>query len=690
MEVIFLGKWTEYVERGCLEQSISIMKPDNELFEVRIIPSDRKKTMSGYFRDVNALEKAFETVNLNDTNVYITLNRLNDACFSRLQRDRFRAGATTTSDTDVIRREWMFVDLDPVRATGVSSTAEEKAAAKVMAKEVHDYLRDLGFSEPIGADSGNGYHMLYRIDLPNDSDSQKLVERCLKVLSLIFDNDQVKIDTVNANASRICKLYGTLAQKGTWSEERPHRLSHIFQSSYGITEVQYLKKLAAELGEPEEQTQRSRQYENFDLLPWMQEHGLQICNERDGDECKIYALQECPFDHSHQNGDSKIFHYRNGAIAFKCHHNSCKGRKWQDVRKLFEPDAYDHVDDGHIDDGYKQYKANREKMSAEDYVELSADQEVPQEPMFYTAEMVLNLPEQNEEFIKTGCTQIDRKLRGLKKGAISVLSGCRSSAKSTWLNQVVLTAIQNNETVVMYSGELEQRTVFKWMFLQAAGNANREGDNEGFYYTPKDVKAKIAKWMGGKLYLYNNRYGNNFSAMRKVLLKQIKDTRADLVILDNLMTLDIREMNPADKYAAQSAFVQSLKRIAMQTNTHIIFVAHPRKTIGFLRLEDISGSGDIVNAVDNAFIIHRRNTDFETRYKEFTKVTLQACDNVIEICKDRENGTQDFFIPLWYDAKSKRLKNSSDEYVVYGWGSQTEPKQDDFIDIPEGLDLPFD
>ena len=31
----------------------------------------------------------------------------------------------------------------------------------------------------------------------------------------------------------------------------------------------------------------------------------------------------------------------NGAIGFNCFHNSCNGHTWQDVRLLFEPDAYD-------------------------------------------------------------------------------------------------------------------------------------------------------------------------------------------------------------------------------------------------------------------------------------------------------------------------------------------------------------
>ena len=40
--------------------------------------------------------------------------------------------------------------------------------------------------------------------------------------------------------------------------------------------------------------------------------------------------------------------------------------------------------------------------------------------------------------------------------------------------------------------------------------------------------------------------------------------------------------------------------------------------------------------------------------------------NVVEICKDRENGTQDVFIPLYFDKQRKRLQNAEDEVVDYG------------------------
>ena len=46
---------------------------------------------------------------------------------------------------------------------------------------------------------------------------------------------------------------------------------------------------------------------------------------------------------------------------------------------------------------------------------------------------------------------------------------------------------------------------------------------------------------------------------------------------------------------------------------------------------------------------------------------IYMATNVIEIAKDRDGGTQDVFIPLWYELETKRLKNYQSENVIYGW-----------------------
>ena len=133
----------------------------------------------------------------------------------------------TTSDEDMIRRIGLLVDFDPIRPAGVSSTDEEKAAAWQVASACLEWLTARGWPRPVVADSGNGFHLLWRIDLPNDIASRDLIKQVLINLGERFSDHLVAVDAANFNAARICKLYGTVARKGFALSDRPHRMSKI-------------------------------------------------------------------------------------------------------------------------------------------------------------------------------------------------------------------------------------------------------------------------------------------------------------------------------------------------------------------------------------------------------------------------------------------------------------------------------
>lgn len=691
-----MGKWDEYVRADDIRKTIEILKPNNEPFEVRIISGTGGKPISGYFTDAETLLQKFDSVDLRGANVYITLNRINEACMSRIQHERFLQAKVTTSDTDITEYSWLFIDVDPVRASGVSSSKEELLAAQKMARQIYLYLQGLGFENPVKALSGNGCHMLYKVYLKNTSENRELIQKCLQVLANLFDTEQVKIDTTNYNPARVCKLHGTLAQKGANTKERPHRFSRIFTDDLDvkITEKKYLEKLVAQLPEnPQPERRNTYTPENsFDLEDFLSRHGLTY-KKRQGDRAVIYSLDKCPFDDTHVDGDSKIFLYPNGAIAFKCHHNSCAGKKWQDVRQLFEPDAYNKTyaqDDGHIEAGWQQH--NRDKEPAQ----IEPPEPDDTEPRFRTMQEILASPEPQHEFVRCGIDGIDRSMGGLEKTGVSVISGLRASGKSTWIGQIILTAVQDRHTVVVYSGELDNHKYINWLMRQAAGKTNivQSQTFRNSYDVPQEIKQQIAEWSSSYFWLYNNKYGNRFDKLEAFLRQQIISTKADICIIDNLMALDISALNSHDKYDAQTNFVWALKNLAEQTNTHIIFVAHPRKANGFLRLSDISGSGNIGNIVDNAFIIHRWNKDFENGYKEYFKTDpekdIGKCTNVIEIAKDREGGQQDVFIPLYYEESTKRLRNDITEYITYGWVPDTDGSEGFQPAESEGSMTPFE
>jgi len=367
-------RWKEYINAEEVSKAIKVLQGDGNIFEVRAIGTSKKDILSGYFRDADTLLNAFDSIDMRKRNAYITLGQVNEDCFARSQSEHFDKSMQTTSDNDIIAYRWLFVDLDPVRTVGISSSDEELQFAFDMADKVAAYLAQIGFCEPVRAMSGNGIHLLYRISLPNTKENVGIIERCLKVLADMFSNDKVKIDTTNSNPSRICKLHGTMAQKGRSTQKRPHRMSRILSVPDEIqqTQEEILQRLAAELPSDEAKPDRrpggGLQQQTFDLRSFMLSHGLTVCRERSNDRADIYELDECPFNSSHRDGDAKIFSYHNGAIAFKCHHDSCCQYKWQDVRLKFEPDAYDQkddLDDERIDMGYLEHLKRKEAEEAQ-------------------------------------------------------------------------------------------------------------------------------------------------------------------------------------------------------------------------------------------------------------------------------------------------------------------------------------
>ncbi|MGE7664279.1 hypothetical protein ACQKMN_01035 [Ureibacillus composti] len=323
-------------------ESLSILKKEREVTELRILKTSRGID-SGYF---NCSEKLAENAAEYDGKVpaiYFTLNPVKTDLLARAV-NRIQKAKSTTTDADIECRHWFPIDFDPVRPADISSTDEEHQAAHSMAKEVQQFLTECGWNEPIVADSGNGAHLLYAIDLPNDDESKNLIKTALEALDFIFSNESVNVDKSVFNAARIWKLYGTKACKGDHTEERPHRLSKILRCPKELKEVsvEQLKTLSALC--PTIQTKgkspskKSNTEEGFNLEKFIEEHELDVAFSapwKDG--ATKYVLSTCPWNESHTNKSACIIQFASGGIAAKCFHNSCSGENWQTLRKKFEP-----------------------------------------------------------------------------------------------------------------------------------------------------------------------------------------------------------------------------------------------------------------------------------------------------------------------------------------------------------------
>lgn len=275
------------------------------------------------------------------------------------------------------------------------------------------------------------------------------------------------------------------------------------------------------------------------------------------------------------------------------------------------------------------------------------------------------------EYIKSNSEKMDIKIKGFALGQLSVWSGGNASAKSTYLNQLAIESVNQGYKTIIYSGELIAKRLLKWIVMQCAGRKNMMYNHDkNYFYVPKEKKELIMNWLNGKLFIYNNESGNKVKQIINSIKKSVIGNNIKVVILDNLMSMNLGEYGD-NKYDTQSQFVQELSALAKELNIHIHFVCHPRKATNFLRKIDISGSADLTNIADNVFIMHRVNNDFRLKTKEMFKWNdnneIYEYTNIIEVCKNRDFGVEDYFVGLHFENESKRLLNVPNEEKKYNW-----------------------
>jgi putative DNA primase/helicase len=364
------GSWSAMMEYGTriVAGWLGLFIEPGRVHELRALDVrqqyGRPQTVAGFFDDLQKMARQALRVTDKADGVYFTLNPVDPALKARRGRNNSTSVCGTgdsAGDQHVLCRRWLLIDPDPVRVAKVSSTDAEKAAGEKVTLAIREALRGRGWPEPVFADSGNSYHLLYRIDLPKDDGG--LVERALKALAAQFDTDHVKVDTSVFNPARICTLYGSLAAKGENTPERPHRRSRLLEvpgcpdrlnvSGATILPVprELLEQLAAEAPVPSKPAAGSAPANGtfrhrLKVGEWLTARGVQYTTKplSGGRWETAYLLSQCPFNAEHTGDEVAIFQAADGKLGAKCFHNSCGGKGWKDFKEAIgKPDA-DHWD----------------------------------------------------------------------------------------------------------------------------------------------------------------------------------------------------------------------------------------------------------------------------------------------------------------------------------------------------------
>lgn len=366
------------MSEAAVRKSLATLKQPGDLFEIRII-ADKSHNMSGYFNEAEKAVTALKTVLVwKGSQVYYTINRILPECFSREQHNCFVENVDTTKDNDIEKIVTLLIDCDPVRRTGISSTEEERGFAREVAHQVVTLTREAGWPEPVQAMSGNGYHCQYALEpLANTKENIELIAKVLQVFDQQCSTEKCKIDTSVFNPSRITKLYGVVAQKGSNTDERPHRMSKIISvpdvreklSRDQLEAVAALwkappvndqpTKRKSEKGASDSSQDRAgdnaktydpaaprkscRKYKITDLGEYLDSLGIKYGEPKPYRTGQKYILEHCVFDDSHTAPDAAVFQYPDGLLGYRCLHDSCQGKRFSDFIRKVDPDRFIEV-----------------------------------------------------------------------------------------------------------------------------------------------------------------------------------------------------------------------------------------------------------------------------------------------------------------------------------------------------------
>ena len=306
----------------------------NKIIEIRCLGAGKNPVL-GIFNNYEKAEQAINKVSGMD--IYFTVNPVVGNSDNNIVRGR--VGVT---DKDIAQIKILPFDFDPVRETGMAATDEQIKNACDHSERSIDYLRNQGWSDPVIGFSGNGFHLLYLVDLPNTDKMRKMLSALYLGFDKIITDDLIKFDTKVRNPSRIIRLYGTTNIKAQ-RQSAVYLSDNILPTSYDVIRKTAIKVRPppppprtpmdkAKLGN----TGGKQGLHGWDIVGVMKNLGLY---KRPLDDSR-HAVQ-CIWSDEHSSKDEQIgtdtvvwTENEKGWPNWYCSHDSCSGRSLVTVFKF--------------------------------------------------------------------------------------------------------------------------------------------------------------------------------------------------------------------------------------------------------------------------------------------------------------------------------------------------------------------
>jgi hypothetical protein len=317
-----------------------------DLIEIRGLKSC-KGTLRMLTDDLYLAAKAASAMEKEGSDVYYALNPVSrESRYAKTAKiNKGGRCCRTAGNADIANRNAYLIDIDPDRDSGTAATKEQRAAAMATAQEVHTFLAERGWPEPIVLDSGNGIHMLYKGNRCSANDDA--LKFALKRLANLF-NGTCKIDAVVSNPARISRMPYCINKKAgrrasivstptTFGELMPHLVLRLAEE-----EPTYKSPFAGSSSRSSAPAKGSLVIDEEGVLDLIDEFPDQLELDRDpsySGDATYFALSSCPFKgapHIGQQvgmGKTTII-LRPDSIGFKCFSDDCADHTFADLLRL--------------------------------------------------------------------------------------------------------------------------------------------------------------------------------------------------------------------------------------------------------------------------------------------------------------------------------------------------------------------
>lgn len=234
----------------------------------------------------------------------------------------------------------------------------------------------------------------------------------------------------------------------------------------------------------------------------------------------------------------------------------------------------------------------------------------------------------------------NKKLKGFRKGELTVLTGGTGSGKTTFLSQWSLDFMEKGIPTLWGSFEIRNEVLASNMLMQFA--------KKNLIADPSSIELFSRDFESLPLYFLNFYGSTPIDQMLNTLDYAVYAFDVGHIIIDNLQFMLSGQARGTDKFDLQDSLISKLRDFATSNKVHVTVVIHPKKVDEDhqdLSISSVFGTAKATQEADNIFIIQNR---FKYR--------------LLDVRKNRFDG-ETGRVGLGYDKNTKRFSELTESEV---------------------------